>query len=319
MSLNAAAKAAARLAPKGARFASSAAYLAAYEERGVDFFKAMQFEGKRSRFDVSHESNAITNYPKLCKKILRVEKAMERRGLIPFVHASPQVMKWPRRMMGGKFRHEERSLEEVKRAVKAGFESGSRDMDPEVRPHVISVSYALCSSMAVADSAWYHGMFLNERPDIRRTFIKACHSVPELHEFFSRVYKGYAEMKYGEFHVFGLSPADLKYAYDCKAWGLPTGNDVAAVAANPKSCSRLLHGHQARLYMAGKMLQDITHVVVNDTDSVNAFCTDEDEPTDPRLAPFFEHEFTQIEEEQIEKQAALDEKAARILKAYIDA
>lgn len=321
--------------------AASYPYLQEWQKRGVNFANEVKFVGKNSIILPKDLPITPAHFPRLTRDILRLEAAT-RQSAGTFVHAHPQWVAVGMRVATHVYANHphfmsfrppvERRAEQVRKQVSEAFARGKRDMDPEIRPHVISASYAFTSSLAVADSALFHGLRLNQRPDVFPIGLQMVEHALLAHgmssneakqaskELANLVWEKCQKVVAGEFYV--IAPPSLDVVYDAKAWGVPTGSDVRSILDRPSACPRFHHGHAVRLLMCRETTDPSYGMRVyqaNDRAVVDALAKD---VTDPRSYPEYvallsEADTTSVEIADQRKRQEISEILSSFMKTWV--
>lgn len=315
-------------------------YLEEWEKRGVSFADRLDFGGARSRFPGKDQNFAPADFPELTRNIVRLEAALGK-DYFPVVHAHPQwiavAMVVASRIYGAPDDFLSlrppvgQSVEEVKAHVLKEYAKGKRDMDPGIREHLVSASYALTSSLAIADSALFHGFRLNQRSDLFPVGLRVLTEALEHHGMGREeahsvatmlghgVWEKCQQMNAGEFYVLGLPTVDP--VYDAKAWGIPTGNDVVSIMLRPGQCPRFEKGHALRVIMCKETTDPAFGMKVIQARNVERVDALAKELQDPReyglfrtLCPF---ESTVIEQEDMARRAEISHHVRAFIEKYI--
>ncbi len=163
---------------------ASARYAKAWKQSGVDYREKMQFEKHRSLFHMNkvcaYKQTNMTDFPVLIRDVIRLETAMKMKGKVPFVHAQPHWMKIAQVLCNAFNGYPENfvylrpllkqykvSPEKLMKYVHESFDRGENDWSVSLREHLVSCSYAFTGNLCVADSAAYHGFYLNGRDDAK--------------------------------------------------------------------------------------------------------------------------------------------------------
>jgi hypothetical protein len=170
------------------------------------------------------------------------------------------------------------------------------DEDQNIRPHLMSMSYALMGNCTKYESAFFF-TFSNEgildqmqtwdaSEKVIRNALRVK-SVTEKNADFlvselKSCFEEYSSLKRGNLVLIGIPKDKLSYfAYDSKAWGIPTGTPIEKVVENPMLFKQRLEGEeggfQVRLRIFKQTLDPksgIDVILANDGDEVDAYCSD---------------------------------------------
>jgi hypothetical protein len=205
------------------------------------------------------------------------------------------------------------------------------DQDSNLKPHLLSVSYAMTSNLSKFDSCFW--FLFNHRKCTKRIneiFAQnVTHSMRirgfskdrifETIKEMEPIFNAYTELKIGTLAVIGIPQEKIsEYVYDSKSMGHPTGMNVLEVIANPfNDIDRLMGndgGLQARLMLYNKTMHPDSgiHVILaNDSKEVEKYCQGFD-IVDPKCIDVFDRilhrRSTDIEKIDKQMRSALDEK-----------
>jgi hypothetical protein len=206
------------------------------------------------------------------------------------------------------------------------------DHDESVRPHLLSTNYALMGNLAPFESAFHftfqNGGLLDEEKEwsiskkVMQTALKAKgiseeKMFPLLKEL-KFCFDDYASLKTGNLLLIGVPKEKISsFAYDAKAYGIPTGTPIEKVVSNPAAYAERFDGEnggfQARFCVFKETLDPrsmIDVILVNDSEEVEAYAH-QTKLTPPEAVdafkPFVFHKSPK-EEEEYKKRKAIDEK-----------
>jgi hypothetical protein len=264
-------------------------YLTIWRDQKIEYLSQMHCAGQR-----------MSQSPHLINQILKLEAAMKRRNLVPFVHATPASSKvilqfsdvvyptekvrffTPLRPRDEEFAI---SLDEVKMQI-------PKDVVRKPKYHLLSVSYALTSGIRPLESAASWG-FVNHfgnaqnftmlhrfRKLLQHESTIAPHVKPHFHNRAWRLIRHYGRLEVGDFYVLGVPPEKLRrYLYDSKPDNLPTGKDIHSVAADPyKHIDSLMEEktHMATMLICDETLASESGLCIinaHDDEAVLEFCS----------------------------------------------
>lgn len=255
--------------------------------------------------------------PALVSQILRVESAMQRRGLVPFVHAMPASSKIllslyqlhspvgsPYPLIRPAYDPQRKSLASI--AVPQKTERMPRS-------DLLSVSYALTCNIVPLESAASWG-FVNhfgkeQYFPMLNLFYDLMRGAPS--SLVSRgrsLIRQYNRLQVGDFYMLGVPLPNLSnWMYDAKPFYVPTGRDIRNVAANPQVTSK--EGTIATLKLAKEVLEPASGLVVVPASAADAYCKGLD-LVSPRDIPAYQDilgpEESAFERSEQEKRAQLD-------------
>lgn len=244
----------------------SSVYLKRWTEQGIHYVGSMGSTGKK-----------MQRSRELIQQIIKVESAMVRKSLAPFVHAVPAsakvVMGFYDAVKGPKpfFKY----LRNPFLADSRGQKIPSKD-DFGKKPNCLSMSYALTCNILPLESAASWGFvnhFGNESyfPMIDEV---AKLNIPESFKVQARsLIREANRLEIGNFLVIGVPKNRLsRWVYDSLPYNHPTGLTVEEVIQNPKVSDG---GTLATLIVSKETLDPESGLVMveaSDPDEVNRFC-----------------------------------------------
>lgn len=266
-------------------------YLKIWKDRHIDFHSKMPPEMER--------------HPEVVHNILKIEAFLQERGLVSFVHASPAGSKVLSELYNALYGahqffsylrpKDKRYMVTYQRAIK-GIPQTKIE---ESKPHLLSVSYALTSSITPLESAASWGFrnhfgceqnfaLLRELDMILDEENLPAEAKMHLKEKGWQLIRFYGRQKVGNFHIIGVPNHKVsRYFYDSRPYNVPTGKEVLAVAEDPAGHLETLmsEGHQATMVICDETLDPKSGLV---TVTANTH-----EEVDPQLAAFV-NEFAEI-------------------------
>lgn len=205
------------------------------------------------------------------------------------------------------------------------------DHDPEIRPFLISASYSLMD-FSQWDSA-FHFLFSNssvtKQKEVKELANEAIATsmkmrglkerIPEVVQTLEPYYEAYSKLQLGTLFVIGIPMEKIEaFAYDSKAFGIPSREEISQVAKAPGNSPRAYNseegGLQARIVIYKETLNPasgIEVIDVNDEEEVARFCEGfQLEPSEEvfKDSRIFQKKTSNIEKEAMQKQKDLDEK-----------
>lgn len=166
------------------------------------------------------------------------------------------------------------------------------DVDPGLRPHLLSVSYGIAANLSKFDSTyWFTFHYRKDVKKIENVFAKAVmrslkmrghslESIAEIIKEMNLLFNEYAQLKVGTLAIIGVPNEKLsEYIYDSKSMGHPTGRNIQNIVDHPfaESTDRLMGnegGLQARLLLYKETMTPncgLQVILANDDDEVEKY------------------------------------------------